>query len=130
MPPGLRILGITLVTAAAFAAAVVVTGFLACGVSGCSGAGFGPAYAPVQGQIGLVVCGALLVPLAVHLLGGRPHLERVAAELVAGVVGAVLAMALLGLGPDGCPSGQTRARAGAEDFAPGTLTCVGGPGGG
>lgn len=124
MPTGWRLnLVIGAVTAAVFVGSAVVTRLLACGVSGCSGAGFGPAFAPAQAQIGLVVCGALLMPLAVVLLRARPPLVRVAAALAALVLGALLAMGLLGLGADGCPFGQTRAQAGAEGVAPGTLTC-------
>jgi hypothetical protein len=130
VPPGRRLtLVIGATTAAAFTVAAVVTRLLACGVSGCSGAGFGPAFAPAQAQVGLVVCGALLVPLAVILLRTRPPLVRVAGALGALVLGALLAMALLGLGTDGCPFGQSRARAGAEDVAPGTLTCASDAGG-
>jgi hypothetical protein len=37
--------------------------------------------------------------------------------------GAVLAMAVLGLGPHGCPLGQSRATAGPDAWSPGSATC-------
>lgn len=115
------------VTAAAFAAVVALTGLLGCGISGCGGGGFGPAYAPGQAQLGLLLAGGCLAPLAWYLLRPRPVGSRLVAVAVALVLGSALAMALLGLGPDGCPWGQSPATAGPEAFSPGSRTCSGDP---
>lgn len=111
------------VTLLGYGVLVLVTGLVACGVSGCSGGGFGPAFAPRQAQVGLVLAGVALVPLALVVLTGQPGRRRTlgAAGLV--VAGSVLAMLVLGLGPNGCPWGQSQARTGTEGFAPGSLTC-------
>ena len=113
------------VTLALYAMALVATGFLACGVSGCSGGGFGPAFSPTEAQVGLVVSGLVLVPLVVWLLRGHGLLVRLGAGVGTVVLGVLLAMALLDLGPDGCPFRQERATAGPEAFEPGSATCSG-----
>ena len=115
--------GAALVTAAAYGLTVIVTGFAACGISGCSGGGFGPSYAPREAQAGLVVAGLVVVPLAWLVLRRLRPARRAAACAGAGVAAAVLAMALLGLGPHGCPWGTGRAVAGPDAFAPGAATC-------
>jgi hypothetical protein len=112
------------VTVVVYSAVVVVTGFLACGVSGCSGAGFGPVFAPVQAQVGLFSAGLCLVPVTVLLLPERPRGLRVAGAVGAVLVGSLLAMVLLGLGPNGCPWGYSRAVAGPDALSPGSLTCT------
>jgi len=122
----LSVLVTAVLTAAVFGVVVLITGFLACGVSGCSGGGFGPSFAPAQAQVGLVAAGLSLVPLALVCLSGR-RLWRLVGGPAAFVGGAVLAMVLLDLGPDGCPTGQSRAEAGAGAFAPGSSTCSGDP---
>lgn len=111
----------TVLTAALYAVLLVVTGLVACGVSGCSGGGFGPSFAPRQAQLGLVLTGLALAPLAMVLVRGRRHRAVGAAGMIVG--GSVVAMLLLGLGPDGCPWGQAQARVGSEGFSPGALTC-------
>jgi hypothetical protein len=112
-----------LLTGAAYVVALFVTGFLACGLSGCSGGGFGPSFSPGQAQVGLLVTGACLAPVAVLGLGGRGLGRRVAVGAAATLAGSVLAMAVLDLGPHGCPLGQSRATADAEAFDPGAATC-------
>jgi len=106
-----------------FGVVVVVTGFVACGVSGCSGGGFGPSFAPLQAQVGLLAAGVSLLPLALLGLRGRRRRYQVAGAAAAFGAGSVLAMIVLGLGPNGCPWGQSRATAGAGAFSPGSLTC-------
>ena len=119
------LLAVTLVlTVAAYAFLLLITGFVACGISGCSGEGFGPSYAPVQAQIALGVCGLVLVPCALLVLRRSSRRRRVVAAVATGLAGSVLAMALLGLGPDGCPFGHPRTTAGPEDFSPGEPTCA------
>ena len=85
---------------------LVVTGFLACGISGCSGGGFGPSYAPRQARTGLLVAGLVLVPLALLLLRGRSARHRALGATAAVAGGSLLAALLLRLGPDGCPWGR------------------------
>ena len=113
------------VTVVVFGAVIVVTGVVACGISGCGGGGFGPAFAPAQAQVGLLVAGLSLVPLVWSLLRGRQRVLQVAAAALAVVLGAALAMVVLGLGPNGCPWGQSQALAGDGAFEPGSLTCSG-----
>lgn len=113
----------TLVTVPVFGALVFATGFVACGISGCSGGGFGPAFAPRQAQVGLLLAGASLVPLALVGLRRRRPWQRAAGAVGIGVVGSVLAMLVLGLGPNGCPQGQPQARTGPGGFTHGALTC-------
>ena len=112
-----------LLTVVAFGGALVITGLVACGVSGCSGGGFGPSYAPLQAQLGLLVAGFSLVPLTLFLLRGRRRVYQAAGAVGAVAVGVVLAMVTLGLGPNGCPWGHTRSLAGTGAFAPGSMTC-------
>ncbi len=111
-------------TAGAYAFVLLITAFVACGISGCSGGGFGPSYAPAQTQIGLLACGLLLVPSCLLLLRRRPRRWRAVGAVAAVLTGAVLAMALLGLGPNGCPLGSSRTTAGPDAFSPGSPTCV------
>ena len=117
------VVGAGLATAAGFGAATVVTGFLACGISGCGGGGFGPVYAPRTAQVGLLVSGLTGLPLALYLLRGRPRMVRAIGAGAAVVVAAGLAMLLLRLGPNGCPWGQSQATAGPDAFTPGSRTC-------
>lgn len=114
-------------TLALFSLAVLVTGFLACGVSGCGGGGFGPAYAPVQAQIGLLVAGLTLLPLALLVLRRWRGALRALAAGATLALGSTLAMLVLGLGPDGCPWDQSRATAGPGAFHPGSRTCSADP---
>jgi len=114
---------VVLVTLALFVAAVVATGLVACGVSGCEGGGFGAVYAPAKAQVGLLVAGLTLSPLAFWALRRRRWILRALAAVGAVVVGATLSILVLGLGPDGCPQGQARAVTGPEGFDPGSLTC-------
>ena len=124
----LVVLVTAVLTAVVFGVVVLVTGFLACGVSGCGGGGFGPSFAPAQAQAGLLAAGLCVVPLVlVSLMGRRGRWWLVAAAATALVVGSLLAMALLDLGLDGCPTGQSRVEAGAGAFVPGSSTCSGDP---
>ena len=111
------------VTGAAYAVVLLVTGFVACGISGCSGGGFGPAFAPRQAQIGLLVAGLVLLPLTRLVLRRLPAARQAAAAAGVVAAGSFLAMLLLGLGPNGCPWGQTQAVTGADGFDPGAATC-------
>ena len=104
----LLLLLVLAVTLACYAAVLVATGFVACGVSGCSGGGFGPSYAPRQAQVGLLVAGASLVPLALLV---TPRRRRAVAVLACFLGGVLLAVLVLGLGPDGCPAGLDRTSA-------------------
>lgn len=112
-----------MVTVVVYGALLFVTAFLACGVSGCSGAGYGPAFSPSEAQVGLIVAGASLVPLTLLLLRGRRRLYQVAGASGVILAGSMLAMVLLGLGPNGCPSGQSRATTRSDAYLPGSLTC-------
>lgn len=112
-----------LVTVPAFGVLLFATGFVACGISGCSGGGFGPTFAPRQAQVGLLLAGVALVPLALVAMRGRRRGHRAAGAVAMVAVGSVLAMLVLGLGPNGCPWGQSQARVGPDGFTPGSLTC-------
>ena len=119
------LLVMVLLTVVGFGAMVVITGLVACGVSGCGGAGFGPAFAPVQAQVGLLVAGVSLAPLVWYLLRGRGRFLQGVGVVVAIGVGAALAMVVLRLGPNGCPWGQSQATASGDALEPGSLTCSG-----
>ena len=121
---GWLIVVLALVTVAVFVVVVLISGFVACGVSGCSGAGFGPAYAPVQAQVGLFLAGLCLAPLAAVLMRGRRRAFQVAAVAAAVLVGSLLAMVVLRLGPNGCPWGYSQTTAGPDAFSPGSPTCT------
>lgn len=110
-------------TVVVFVVVVIVTGLVTCGVSGCGGGGFGPAYAPTRAQVGLLAAGVTLLPLACWALRRRRRAVQALAGVAAVVLGAALAMLVLGLGPDGCPTGQTRATVGPQGFEPGSSTC-------
>lgn len=115
-------------TVVVFGAVVLVTGFLACGVSGCSGAGFGPSFSPVAAQAGLLLAGLSLVPFTLVCVSGRSsRWWPVVAAALAVAGGSLVAMLLLGLGADGCPAGRSRATASSEAFSPGSPTCSGDP---
>ena len=96
-------------TLAAYALALLVTGFVACGISGCSGGGFGPSFAPREAQVGLLVAALVPLPLALLLLSRASSARRAAGGLLAVTAAGLLAMLLLGLGPHGCPAAQSRA---------------------
>lgn len=117
------LVAVTVLTVAAFGFAVLATAFVACGISGCSGGGFGPSFDPVGAQVGLAVCGAVWLPLALLVLRGRPVRDRMLGGLGLVVAAAVLAVALTGVGPSGCPLGQSRATTGPDAFDPGAPTC-------
>jgi hypothetical protein len=121
---GWLMLILALLTALVFVAVLVVTGLLACGVSGCSGAGFGPDFAPVQAQVGLLSAGLCLAPLTFFLLRGRRRSYQLAGVVGAVLVGSLLAMVVLRLGPNGCPWGHARAPAGPDSLSPGSATCT------
>ena len=114
----------TLLTVPGYVVVLGATGFLACGISGCSGGGFGPSYGPVEAQVGLGVAGLALVPVALVALHSRPVVARLAGAATAALAGTVLAMALLDLGPDGCPAGTARVTAGPDASSPGEATCA------
>ena len=115
---------LTLVTVAVLVVVVLVSGFVACGVSGCSGAGFGPAFAPVQAQVGLLLAGLCLAPLAAVWMWGRRRALQVAGVAGAVLLGSLLAMVILRLGPNGCPWGYSQTTAGPDAFSPGSRTCT------
>ena len=71
-------------TVVVFVAVVLVTGFVACGLSGCSGGGFGASFSPALAQVGLVSAGVVMVPFALVVLAGRLSLRGLA---VGGAVG-------------------------------------------
>lgn len=112
-----------LITLALFVAAILTTGLVGCGISGCAGGGFGPTYAPARAQVGLLVAGLILLPMTLGVLRGRKPVLRTLAAVTAVVLGTTLAMVVLGLGPNGCPRGQARAISGPESFDPGSSTC-------
>ena len=118
------LLGVPL-TVAAYGVVLLITAFVACGISGCSGGGFGPSFSPVETQIGLAVAGLVLLPLVVLSLPGWPRLARAAAGAAAVLGGSVLAMVLLDLGPHGCPADQARATVRADAYDAGAATCSG-----
>ncbi len=62
---------------------------------------------------------------AFALLRGRRRAVRAAGTAAAAVLAGVLALVLTGLGPNGCPFGQSRAAAGPEAFEAGRTTCSG-----
>lgn len=111
------------VTAAAYLVVLLVTSFLACGISGCGGGGFGPSFSPVETQVGMLVCGAVLLPLTLVVLRSQPVPYRVVAGAAVVVAGALLAMTVLDLGPHGCPASQTRAVVGGSGVQAGEATC-------
>lgn len=110
------------VTLVAYVIGLGITGFAACGISGCGGGGFGPAYSPTAAQVTLVTTGLTLVPLAVLVLWNRRPVHRVIGAVLTLVLGAILAMALLGINPSGCTTGTVRTADGG--FTPGSPTCV------
>jgi hypothetical protein len=114
---------LVLATVAAFVGVVAVTRLVACGVSGCGGGGFGPTFSPREAQVGLLVAGTALAPLALYLARGCRPVFRAAVLAGAVAAGSLAAMAVLGLGPNGCPWGQSQAIAGPGAFSPGALTC-------
>lgn len=115
-------------TVVVFGVVVLVTGFVACGVSGCSGGGFGVSFSPTLAQVGLFTAGLSVVPFVLVCLVGRMSRRWLAVGAGVGVgVGWVLAMIVLGLGVNGCPAGQSRATASSEAFSPGSSTCSGDP---
>ncbi|MBC7557870.1 MAG: hypothetical protein H7270_00645 [Dermatophilaceae bacterium] len=119
----LLLLLLATLTVGGFVVALVVTVFLACGLSGCGG--FGPSFSPKQTQAGLLVCGLTLLPLVLLALRNRRLAWRVTASATVVVIGAVTAMSLLDLGANGCPQGQSRAVVSHDGFSPGTATCSG-----
>lgn len=107
----------------AYVAVLGATAFVACGISGCSGGGYGPTYDPVGAQIGLLIAGLVLLPGALVVLRRQPRATVAAGTTATVVAGSVLAMALLGLAPDGCPQGTAFGTAGPGAFATGEPTC-------
>lgn len=114
-----------LVTVPVYVGALLLTAFWACGISGCSGGGFGVSYDPVGTQVWLLACGAVLAPVALVLTAGHRWPVALVGSLVLSVAGTVLAMGLLQLGPDGCPLGEDRAVVGGQAFEAGEATCSG-----
>ena len=110
-------------TVLGFGAVLVVTAFVACGISGCSGGGFGPSFSPVQAQVGLLACGATLLPLSLVVLRRQPLVHRALGGFAVVLAGSLLAVAVSGIGPNGCPLGQQRAVVGAQDYDAGAATC-------
>ena len=96
-------------TLVVYGLALMVTAFVACGISGCSGGGFGPSFAPRQAQVGLLVAALVPLPLALVLLSAVAPPRRATGALLAVAAAGLLAMLLLDLGPHGCPLAQSRA---------------------
>lgn len=96
----LVVLGLVLATAPTLAA-----GFTLCGVSGCSGAGFGVATDPGTTRVLLVVAGLVAgLPLAAYAVARRNgRLGACAAALA--VVTTLLAGLAIGSDLRGCPRG-------------------------
>lgn len=120
-----RLLLLTLLgaaTVAGYLVMLVVTAFTACGISGCSGGGFGPSFSPGPTQVALLLCGACFVPLVLVVLRHQRRVTRVAGSLAVVGAGALLTMAMLDLGPSGCPIGQDR-----TTTSIGEATCSGDP---
>ena len=88
-------------------------------------AGFGPAFSPVEAQVGLLVSGLVPVPLVLLLTIGRRRAVRARTVLTSFVAGAVVATALTGLGPHGCPLDRSRTVRGPSAYEPGSATCSG-----
>ena len=110
-------------TLLAYAVTVLGTGVAACGLFGCSGGK--AAYEPVSAQVGLLLCGLVLVPLALLLTRSQPRSARASCAVGATALGAIVATGVLGLGPHGCPASQSRAVTGPTSFDPGATTCSG-----
>lgn len=119
----IQLAALVLLTPLAFVVMLVVTAFVACGISGCGGGGFGPSFSPRQAQVSLLACGATLLPLVLWLMRGRPLHQTVPAAVAVVAAGALLAVSLTGIGPNGCPVGQSQARGGPTAFSPDALTC-------
>ena len=87
----------------------VVADFLLCGVSGCSGGGFGRSYAPRAVQATLLLSGiaAAAAPAAAGRSGGSRRLLGVAVILFVAV--AVVGGIVIGAGVDGYPRSVPRA---------------------
>jgi hypothetical protein len=115
------VLAVALLTVLAFGIAAIGTSFAACGLFGCDGGK--AAFSPISGQVGLVVCGATLVPFTVLLVADRPLRQIAAAGGASLLVGATLAVVVTGIGPNGCPLGQSRATTQPGAFDAGSLTC-------
>ena len=77
----------------------------------------------LKSRRGLLAAGLTLLPLACWALRRRRRAVRATVGVASVVLGATLAMLVLGLGPDGCPTGQTRATVGPQGFEPGSSTC-------
>jgi hypothetical protein len=114
-------------TVGAFGVALVITAFVACGISGCGGGGFGPSFAPRGTQVGLLGAGLTLLPLTLLLLHGRRRRVQAVAGALVMVAGVLAALTLLGLSPSGCPQGHVRVTAAETAFSPGSPTCSGDP---
>jgi hypothetical protein len=96
----LVVLGLVLAVVPTFAA-----GFVMCGVSGCSGGGFGVSTDPRTTQLLLVVAGlAAGLPLAVASLVRRSGALALGALGLA-VATTVVAGLVIGVDPSGCPRG-------------------------
>lgn len=94
----LVVLGLVLAVAPAFLA-----GFSICGISGCSGGGFGRSTDPGSTQLWLLVTGLVAaVPLAGYALVRRSGRLAVAA-LVLAVAAALLTGLVIGSDLRGCP---------------------------
>lgn len=88
------------------AAAVLLAlgaGFVMCGISGCSGAGFGRSTDPPL-TLGLVVASGVALSLPIGLYAAWRRRGRLALAVVpAAVVGAVLVGLVIGADWNGCP---------------------------
>ena len=110
-------------TVAVYGVVLVVTAFMACGISGCGGGGYGPSYGPVETQVGLAMAGTVLLPIVLLALPGWPVPAKAAAGAAAVIAGTVLAMALLDLAPHGCPRDHDRVTSAPTEYGPGGPTC-------
>ena len=101
----LAVLAVVLV----YLAALAFTYLMVCTFFGCRTGGH-VGYSPVAGQVLLLVCGVLLVPLPLIALGRRQRAaQRIVAALAAFVLGSGAAMLLAEIGPNGCSWGYEQA---------------------
>ena len=105
----LRVAGAVIASGLMFAAGVLASGFVLCGISGCSGGGYGPAYSPGLTQLLLLATGFTVLPAVLACTSRLSRDVTVAVALPAVVATSALALHLIGAGFNGCPAGMLRA---------------------
>lgn len=113
-------------TVVGYGVMLVVTAFLACGISGCGGGGFGRSFSPGPTQVALLLCGGCFLPFVLVVLRRQPRWIRLGGGLAVVGAGALLTMAMLDLAPSGCPVGQDRTTT-STSTSTGEATCSGDP---